>query len=279
MREPRQVSAPSTRAHVLVGVALAAGALTTLFFGRLAFSLFVGVVLLAAYLDLRRLLGEPGHPSTLVLGGAGVAGFLWCGYTGHLGQLPSVAGALVLSLLVTRIVLHEAGSASTEVTADLSATLGAAGLIGVLGAHLLLLRAVPRFGFRGVVAFGAMALGNEIASFVVGRWRGRHALNRQVAPQKTWEGALAGFITSVVAGIVAGLAINPPFGVSSGSLFGIAVGILVPLGDLGFSAIKRSAGVRHSGRYLGAAGGALDLVNGLVFAAPAFYWGFRTIAL
>ena len=55
--------------------------------------------------------------------------------------------------------------------------------------------------------------------------------------------------------------------------------MLVPLGDLGFSAIKHSAGVRHSGTYLGAAGGALDVVNGVLFAAPAFYWAFRTVAL
>ncbi len=279
MREPRQVTAPSTRAHALVGVVLVAGALATLFAGRLAFSLFVGAVLLAAYADLRRLLEDPGHPSTLVLGGAGVAGSLWCGYVGQLNQLPSVAAAMVLALLVTRIVLHEAGSRSTDVVADLSATLGAAGLVGVLGAHVLLIRAVPRFGFRGIVAFGAMALANEVASFVVGRWRGRRALNRAVAPQKTWEGALAGAAASIVAGLAVGLVADPPFGLGSGLAFGAAVGVLVPLGDLGFSAIKHSAGVRRSGSYLGAAGGALDVVNGLLFAAPAFYWAYRTIAL
>jgi phosphatidate cytidylyltransferase len=279
MLEPRQVSAPSTRAHALVGAVLVACAITTLLVGRLAFSIFVGVVLLAAFVDLRRLLGEPGHVSTLAIGGAGVVGSLWCGYVGQLNQLASVVGATVLALLVTRIVLHEAGSASTDVVADLSATLGAAGLVGVLGAHVLLIRAVPRFGFRGVVAFGAMVLANEGASFVVGRWRGRRTLNRSVAPQKTWEGALAGVAASVVAGLVVGLVTDPPFAIGSGLAFGATVGVLVPLGDLGFSAIKHSAGVRRSGSYLGAAGGALDVVNGLLFAAPAFYWAYRTIAL
>lgn len=279
MREPRQVTAPSTRAHVLVGLVLAVGAIVTLLVGRLALSLFVGVILLAAYVDLRRLLGEAGHALTLFLGAAGVGGVLWCGYVGRLGLLPSVVAALVLALLVSRIALHEIGARSTEVTADLAATLGAAGLVGILGAHILLIRAMPRFGFRGMVAFGAMAVSSEAASFVVGRWRGRRTLNKQLAPQKTWEGALAGCIASVIAGSVAGVVLDPPFGLSSGLLFGLGVGVVVPLGDLGFAAIKRSAGVRHSGAYLGAAGGALDAVNGILFAAPVFYWAFRTIAL
>lgn len=279
MLEPRQVTATSTRAHVLVGVVFAAAAVGTLFAGRLAFSIFVGVLLFAAYVDVRRLLAEPGHVSTLVLGGIGVGGFLWCGYAGEVNLVPAVAAALVLALLVTRIVLHEAGSRSTEVTADLAATLGAAALVGVLGVHILLIRAVPRFGFRGVIAFGLMTVGNEAAAFAVGRWRGRKALNKQLAPQKTWEGVLAGFITSVVGGLGAGIFLDPPFSISSGPLFGIAIAVVVPLGDLGFSAIKRSAGVRHSGTYLGGAGGVLDVMNGVLFAAPAFYWAFRTIAL
>jgi phosphatidate cytidylyltransferase len=182
-------------------------------------------------------------------------------------------------LLVIRIVMREAGSEATDVTSDLAATLGAAGLVGILGAHVLLIRAVPRFGFRGVVAFVLIVIAAEAAAFAVGRWRGRRTLNRQLAPQKTWEGTLAGFIAASVTGMVAGVFLDPPFGFSAGSLFGIAMGVVVPLGDLGFAAIKRSAGVRHSGTYLGAAGGALDVVNGVVFAAPVFYWAFRTIAL
>lgn len=279
MRETRPVTAPSARAHTVVGAIVLGGAVGTLIAGRLAFSIFVGLVLFGAYIDLRRLLGDAGHPTTLVLGAAGVGGFLWCGYIGELSRLPSVAAVLMLALLVTRIVLHEAGSRSTEVTADLAATLGAAGVVGILGAHILLIRAVPRFGLRGIVVFGCMALANEVAAFTIGRWRGRHPLNRLVAPQKTWEGLAAAVAVSLVVGLVAGFLADPPFEPGSGLAFGLAVGIAVPLGDLGFSTVKRSAGVRRSGEYLGAAGGALDVVNGVVFAAPVFYWAFRTIAL
>jgi phosphatidate cytidylyltransferase len=279
MRDPRPVSAPSIRNHVLVSSAIGVAALATFLAGRLAVSVFVAVLLLVAYTDLRGLLAERGHLSTFALGAGGVGAFLWCGYTGELDMLPAAAAGLVLALLVTRIALNEAGVQATGIVGDLSATLGAAGVVGVLGAHVLLVRAVPRVGFRGLLVLGLMVIGNDVAAFFVGRWRGRTPLNKLVSPTKTWEGASAGFGVSVLVGLIAGLAIDPPFTIASGLAFGAGVGVLAPLGDLVFSTIKRSAGVKQSGTYLGTAGGVLDVVDGLLFTAPAFYWAFRTIAL
>lgn len=279
MREPRQVAVPSLRNHVLVAFALGAAALATLLSGRPAVSAFVSVLLVVAYVDLRGLLGPRGHLITFALGGAGVVAFLWSGYTGKLQLVPVFAGGLLLALLVSRIALNEAGVKTTGVTGDLAATLAAAGMVGVLGAHILLLRAMPRVGFRGLLALGLMVVTYDAAAFFVGRTRGTHPLNRLVSPNKTWEGAGAGFTASVVVGLVVGLTLDPPFGIRSGLAFGLGIGVLAPLGDLAVSAIKRSAGVKHSGSYLGSAGGTLDVVDSVLLAAPAFYWAFRTIAL
>lgn len=279
MRDPRQVAVPRVTNHVAVSIAIGGVALACFLVGRLAISAFFALALLVAYTDLRGLLGERGHITTFALGAAGVGAFLWSGYSGDLGLLPGLVGGLVLSLLVVRIVLNEAGIAIGGVTGDLASTLAAAGVIGILGAHILLVRAVPRVGFRGLLALGVMVTANDMAAFFVGRWRGRHPLNQLIAPTKTWEGALAGFAASIGAGIVIGSAIDPPFTIASGVLFGVGVGVLAPVGDLVFSALKRSAGVKHSGTYLGPAGGALDVVDSLLFTAPAFYWAFRTIAL
>jgi phosphatidate cytidylyltransferase len=278
MHEP-MLAPPSAAAQAIMGITLGAAALASFLAGRLAVSIFVAVLCVIAYNDLRRLLAEWGHVITFGLGGAAVVAFLWSGYEGKLELLPATGAALTISLLLSRILLHEASGKAEGVTTDLAATLGAAGVVGVFGAHILLIRAVPRVGFRGLMVFGLMVILNDAMAFFVGRWRGRRRMAAAISPNKTWEGVLAGFAASVGVGIVAGLVLDPPFDLTSGIAFGAGMGVLAPVGDLVFSVIKRSAGVRSSGRYLGALGGALDAVDSVLFAAPAFYWAFRTIAL
>ena len=273
------LAAPSARAHVVVGLALGGAGLAALLAGRIAISVFLAVLVVAAYIDLRRLLAPLGHLVTTTLGIAGVAGFLWSGYSGRLELVPATGAALVLALLVWRVLLHEVRGRVEGTMADVAATLGAAGATGVFGAHVLLIRSFPRTGFRALLAFGLMVIVGDVVAFAVGRWRGRHRMAPRVSAQKTWEGALAGFAASVVVGLVAGLVWDPPFDVSSGVALGAAMGLLAITGDLAFSVIKRSAGVKASNSYLGPLGGALDAIDGVLFAAPAFYWALRTLAL
>ncbi len=270
----------NTRAHVLIGCALAAATVATFISGRLAVSVFASALFLVAYFDLRRLLAPVGHPLTFVLGAIGATGLLACGYAGRLQLMPSVAAALVLVLLTTRVLLNEAG-AKTDVpmTADVAATIAAAATVGALGAHVLLIRAMRHIGVRALLVFGLMVLLNDVAAFAAGRLRGRRRLAQNVSPQKTWEGALAGAGASIAVGLAAGVLCDPPFTLTSGLAFGAGTAVLAPIGDLAFSAIKRSAGVRHAGSYLGPLGGALDVVDSVLFVAPAFYWALRTIAL
>jgi len=279
MSEPVPLAAPNTRAHVVVGLVLGAAALGTLIAGRVPVSVFVALVVLGAYVDLRRLLAPWGHLMTVILGGIGVAGFLWSGYSGRLDLLASTGAALVLALLVSRVLLHEISERASGTTQDIASTLGAAGVAGVLGAHVLLIRSIPRFGFRGLLAFGLMVIGCDVAAFAVERWRGYHKRASRMSTTKSWPSILAGFAASVIIGTIAGAVWDPPFDLRSGPLLGAAMGLLAPIGELAFTVVKRSAGVRSSGAYLGPMGGALDAVDGVLFAAPAFYWALRTLAL
>ncbi len=120
---------------------------------------------------------------------------------------------------------------------------------------------------------GAYAVGSYTAS----RPGGNHKLSPSLSPKKSWEGLIGGTIFSVVAALVM-LAIprmttfcgRDAFGIFSAIVFGILASVIGLVGDLAESALKRSAGLKDSGKMPGL-GGMLDILDSLVFVAPLYY--------
>jgi phosphatidate cytidylyltransferase len=264
------------------GVVLAGGAVAAFLAGPLPLAAFVGALYFAAYLELRALLttNAAGSRVTLGLGALAVVGFVAAAYDRRVQDLPWVLAALVLAALVSRILMVELGRGRAEgATVDVASTVAAAGVVGLLGAHLVLIRMLPHYGFRGALVFGLMVLPNQGFAFITGRIFGRHPLAPRVSPAKSWEGLAGGTIATLVAGLVAGLVLHPPFTVASGLILGAVIAVAAPIGDLAESALKRGAGVKDSGRWLPGQGGALDVLDGLLFSAPIFYWALRTLVI
>ncbi|MGB9196139.1 MAG: phosphatidate cytidylyltransferase [Terriglobales bacterium] len=135
----------------------------------------------------------------------------------------------------------------------------------------------------------------DIFAYFVGRSLGRHRMSARVSPKKTWEGAIASVLASVIVGVVwfqyaaqlsavllrAGLidARSGMFGLEQPRLWpivvlSIVVNIAAQLGDLVESLIKRGAGVKDSGAILPGHGGMLDRIDAMLFAVPVV-WAFR----
>ncbi len=116
----------------------------------------------------------------------------------------------------------------------------------------------------------------DSAAYFAGRAWGRAKLFPTASPGKTVVGGVAGLIgSSVAGGAVAGLALSelPTLRVSvpMGALIGALLGIVIPLGDVAESVLKRNAGVKDSGRLLPGHGGFLDRLDALLFAFPIAY--------
>jgi len=109
-------------------------------------------------------------------------------------------------------------------------------------------------------------LGDTAAYYVGSTW-GRHRLAPVISPKKSWEGALAGLATSLVATIVWSIwrqgAID-----SSLLLVALATAIASQAGDLVESVVKRAAHVKDSGAILPGHGGMFDRFDAMFLAAP-----------
>src|SRR5580698_2281868 len=133
----------------------------------------------------------------------------------------------------------------------------------------------------------------DIFAYFVGKSIGRHRMSPDISPKKTWEGAIASIVASILVGVLwfqhapqisafllrAGL-IDPRsgmFGLEQPRLWPVillsaVVNIAAQLGDLVESLIKRGAGVKDSGAILPGHGGMLDRIDALLFAAPVLWY-------
>ena len=119
----------------------------------------------------------------------------------------------------------------------------------------------------------------DTAAMYVGQAIGRHKMSPIVSPGKTWEGAVASSVGSVVLGLALFHFVGPPMPWWMILVLSLAGNIAGQVGDLAESAIKRGAGMKDSGSSLPGHGGWLDRIDSSLFAVPAVYVGYRLLTL
>jgi phosphatidate cytidylyltransferase len=111
----------------------------------------------------------------------------------------------------------------------------------------------------------------DSAAYYVGRTFGKHKLAPEISPNKSWEGAMASVVSSLVFGLLYlghFLATAPWWEIV---ILAVAGNIAGQFGDLTESAIKRGARVKDSGYILPGHGGMLDRVDSSLFTVPVVY--------
>ena len=126
-----------------------------------------------------------------------------------------------------------------------------------------------------LLLFGIVAAA-DIGAFFSGRAVGRVRLAPAVSPGKTWEGVIGGLLCSALVGAVAGYMLN--WSLPAMALLAVAIGAISVIGDLTISMLKRTAGLKDSGRIFPGHGGVLDRVDSLLAALPVYLLGLGVVA-
>jgi len=127
------------------------------------------------------------------------------------------------------------------------------------------IREVRPFGMESVVWLLAVVWTTDSVAYGVGSVLGGPKLAPSVSPKKTWAGAIAGVVCAAIVSILF------TFVAGSGSAWvvlsaGVALSLLTQMGDLAESALKRTFGVKDMSDLIPGHGGALDRLDGLLFA-------------
>jgi len=148
-------------------------------------------------------------------------------------------------------------------------------LVALPLSFLVRLHGMDPLGPRVVMYLLVLLWVGDTLAYFAGRSVGRHKMAPELSPGKTWEGAAANLLGSLLVGLVSAQWIALPR-VHLAVLAGLA-NVAGQLGDLTESAYKRSAGVKDSGTLLPGHGGMLDRVDSLIFAAPVVWYYFRML--
>ena len=110
---------------------------------------------------------------------------------------------------------------------------------------------------------------NDVGQYIFGKLFGKHRVAPSISPAKTWEGLLGGVLVSTTLSVVC---LPRMLGLSPGrcAVVGISLALGGFIGDLMFSALKRSVGIKDFSNLLPGHGGMLDRIDSLCLTSPLF---------
>jgi phosphatidate cytidylyltransferase len=242
---------------------------------------------LAAQAELYALLRRIGHPPQTRLGvGLGAAVLVGAFYfpaeseIEAFGIASSIFGLCIVALSLILLLRH----VDRRQAANFMATLF--GLVYVpymlhfyllMGRHYLFDER-PDHAISVVLWVLVTAKFSDVGGLLIGKYLGRRPFAPNMSPAKTWEGVAGGVVFSLAVGLAFWFVLKEGFQVVPGGFaWWEALVIAAPLSlvavasDLIESLLKRQAGVKDSGDYIPGIGGALDLCDSIILAAPVSY--------
>jgi phosphatidate cytidylyltransferase len=273
---------PPAVARVITAAVLLPILVVSIIFSRLSilFVLLVAAALVAALFEFWLLARKQQIRADAAAGLLSAAALFTVFYFTEPGALPDLLMIQLILILLTIGSLVAAmlrGAPFDRMITSAGVTVLSVMYIVLLGGHLIALRVgfAPVLSKHLLAFFFLIIMGADAAAYYGGRGFGKHKLAPGISPGKTWEGAVAGMLASLLLAAVA----HYWFFVELPAKFALPLAALMNVvsvvGDLTESALKRSAGAKDTATILPGHGGVLDRMDSLLFNAPVIYYFAR----
>lgn len=126
-------------------------------------------------------------------------------------------------------------------------------------------------GLEWFLCLLGVVFAGDIGAYLFGVTIGKHKIAPTLSPKKSVQGAIGGLVFSLAMALSFHWVLpNTPIAVLA--ICGLLGGFFGQVGDFFESLIKRVSGVKDSGSIMPGHGGVLDRLDGVLFAAPLFYF-------
>ncbi len=126
---------------------------------------------------------------------------------------------------------------------------------------------IQELGTLSVLYIAIACYGTDAFAYFTGVKFGKHKMIPRISPNKTWEGAIGGYVAGLILSLIFGLSLLNFEALPSHLIIflSITLPIIAQLGDLSFSAIKRHYKLKDFGTIFPGHGGVLDRIDSLLF--------------
>jgi len=117
----------------------------------------------------------------------------------------------------------------------------------------------------------ASAFLSDTGAYFAGRAWGKHPLSPKLSPKKTIEGVFGGIAGSMLATFSCHFIFFPKITILDAIVLGFLGAGADVIGDIVESLLKRSGGIKDSGKFFPGHGGVMDRIDGLLFVIWVFH--------
>ena len=262
----------NTSVRIIVSIIAIPLILAICIYGKIPFLIFTLIIALIAFWEFSVMLDNKKSYPNLALGVISIITIILNAYFWFIDFF------VLVTIISAAVLLHELFRNKNSAVYNIGSTFLGILYMGIFPATILLIREYFSYsdflyseGGYLIISIMVSIWVCDSAAFFLGSAFGKHKLFPRISPNKSWEGAIAGFVFAIITMIVAKATVLDQLTTTDVVIIGFIVGIIGQMGDLVESMIKRDAGVKDSSAIIPGHGGIFDRFDSLLLAAPAIY--------